>query len=250
MLTKCSRERRKSPRKKEKSRVARSERELQAAAGHVGYELVQLAAMPNALREADEAGQDRVAKACLESMLLHARNLVEFLIESSWDSDVRRSDFAPRWSAPNIPAKKRLQDARPTWDRNLSHISWERIEGGDAPDHYYQRVAGDVVDVMGTFVEHLKAEANPAAEWFDGNLQQARMLVYHDRAGGPVASYSTSGAHGQVTHTGLAHVPAADSDSGVGGTAPLLTSRALILLIGALERLVEALRGLQHRDGA
>jgi hypothetical protein len=38
--------------------------------------------MPKALRQADEAGQDHVAKACLESMLLHARNLVEFLIES------------------------------------------------------------------------------------------------------------------------------------------------------------------------
>jgi hypothetical protein len=238
------------PEEEGKSGVARSERELQAAASHVGYELVQLAAMPKALRQADEAGQDHVAKACLESMLLHARNLVEFLIDSSWDSDVRRSDYAPRWSPPNIPAKKRLQDARPTLDRNLSHISWERIEGGDTPDHYYQRVAGDVVDVMGTFVEQLKAEANPAGDWFDGDLQQARMLVYDDRAGGPVASYSTSGAHGQVTHTRLAHVAAADSDSGVGGTAGALASRALILLVRALEKLVEALRGLQHRDGA
>ena len=44
--------------------------------------LVRLAAMPKALRQTDEAGQDHVAKACLESMLLHARNLVEFLIES------------------------------------------------------------------------------------------------------------------------------------------------------------------------
>jgi hypothetical protein len=238
------------PEEEGKVRVARSERELQAAASHVSYGLVQLAAMPKALREADEAGQDHVAKACLESMLLHARNLVEFLIESSWDSDVRRSDFAPRWSPPNIPAKKRLQDARPTWDRDLSHISWERIEGGDALDPYYQRVAGDVVDIMGTFVEHLKAEANPAAEWFDGDLQQARTLVYDDRAGGHVASYNTSGAQGGVTHTRLAHVPAVDSDSGVGGTAAALASRALFLFVGALEKLVEALHGLQHRDGA
>jgi hypothetical protein len=183
-------------------------------------------------------------------MLLHARNLVEFLIESSWDSDVRRSDFAPRWSPPNIPAKKRLQEARPTWDRDLSHITWERIEGGDAPDPYYQRVAGDVVDIMGTFVEHLKAEANPAAEWFDGDLQQARTLVYDDRAGGPVAPYNTSGAQGRVTQTRPAHVPAVDSVSGVGGTAAALASRALFLFVGALEKLFEALRGLHHRDGA
>jgi hypothetical protein len=111
-------------------------------------------------------------------------------------------------------------------------------------------VAGDVVDIMGTFVEHLKDEANPTAEWFDGDLQQARTLVYDDPAGAPVASYNTSGAQGRVTHTRQAHVPAVDSDSGVGRTAVALASRALFLFVGALEKLVEALRGLQHRDGA
>ena len=137
--------------------------------------------MPVLLRRADETGQDHVAKACLESMLLHARNLSEFLIEGRYkSSDIHRSDFTPTWSPPNSPAKKRLRDARSMMDRHLAHLSWDRVEV-DVPEHDPKRISDDIVEVMRVFVDHLEAEANPAAEWFSGQLQQARLLLGGDR---------------------------------------------------------------------
>lgn len=152
------------------------------AASHVGYELVQLAAMPSWHQKADHDGEDRPAIACLESMLLHARNLIDFLMKGGPDTDIRRSDFmAKKWSPPNKPpkvrlAKKRLDDARPRLDRDLSHITWARVEGA-APVYDLARIAHDVVEVMGTFVEHLATEASPAAEWFDDDLRRAHDLL-------------------------------------------------------------------------
>ena len=234
----------------------RSEQDLQEAASHVGYELVQLAAMPRARRRADEAGQDHVAQACLESMLLHARNLCEFLIEGRYkSSDIHRSDFTPRWSPPNSPAKARLRNARPMLDRHLAHLSWERVETG-APNDSPERIADDVVEVMGTFVDHLGAEANPAAGWFDGQLRQARVLLQGERTGRGVVSLDTSdelmahpggGGLGRVIRE--RRLPSAPTVAlRLGDQTAALARRTWALAAGALSRFVESLKELRHRD--
>ena len=229
--------------------VARSERELEAAASHVGYELVQLAAMPAALRRADDAGQPHIRNACLESMFLHARNLTEFLTETSWASDVQLSEFAPKWSPPNSLARRRLRDARPMLDRYVSHLSWARVESG-TPDHYPERIAEDVVEVMGAFVAHLEMDANPAAYWFEGHLQQARALLEADRAHGPDL-YSTSRTSEHVVAEQDQNVPTANSL--VDLTLAELIPRVRAFAEGALShlaRVVRALPGPWRRDGA
>jgi hypothetical protein len=125
-------------------------------------------------------------------------------------------------------------------NRDLSHLSWGRVEAG-TPDHYPERIADDVVEVMGTFVERLQAQANPAAEWFDGPLLQARELLKESPV--PGRNYTTSGAYEHVVSEHLPHVPTAGSPGGP--TAGALARQARTLLAGALElveRFVDAMR--------
>jgi hypothetical protein len=215
--------------------------------------------MPAAVRLADESGQDHAAKACIESLLLHARNLSEFLIEGRYKtSDIHRSDFAPRWSPPNSPAKSRLRNARRMLDRNVSHLSWERVEVTEPHDDP-ERIVDDMLEVMGAFVEHLEAEANPAASWFDGQLQQARILLDDDGAGGAGVSYdvsakprltdTTSGASDRATRQ--RHLPPASTIAlRVRGPAMALARRTYALVAGAFSRFAETLRELRHWDRA
>jgi hypothetical protein len=213
--------------------------------------------MAGALRRRGESGHDHVAEACLESMLLHARNLGEFLIEGRYKtSDLHRSDFAPGWSPPNSPAKRRLRDARAMVDRHLSHLSWERDEEGKF-DHDPTGIADDMVEVMSAFVDHLEAVASPAAAWFDVQLQQACDLLAGDGAGAGVVSDDTSGAE-EPTDTGngavgraipfpqLPSIPAVALR--VGGPAVALARRTWGLVAGALSRLGDSLQELRHRD--
>lgn len=214
--------------------------------------------MPGALRRADETGQDHVAQACLESMLLHARNLSEFLIEGRYkSSDIHRSDFTPGWSPPNSPAKRRLRDARPMLDRHLSHLSWERVEI-DTPEHDPKRISDDIVEVMRAFVDHLEAEANPAAEWFNGQLQQARMLLDGDPAESDgVVSESASdmtelagtrpGAWGRAIREQLLSL-APTAALRVARPAVAFAGRASALVAVALSRIGTSLEVLRHRD--
>jgi hypothetical protein len=192
-------------------------------------------------------------------MLLHARNLGEFLIEGRYKtSDIHRSDFAPEWSPPNDPTKRRLRDARPTLDRHLSHLSWERVEVDEAeldPDH----IARDMVEVMAAFVDHLEAVANPAAAWFDGQLQQARVLLAGGDTGDRVVSADTSRA---VEPTDIGHEafgraprerhlpPIPPIALRVRGPAVALARRTWALAADALSRLAESLKKLRYRDGA
>jgi hypothetical protein len=230
--------------------VGRSEGELQAAARHVGLELVQLAAMSHALEAAERNGDRHMVNACLESMSLHARNLIEFLIEPNWSADIHRTDFAPGWSPPNSPVKMRLLDAREAVDHHLSHLKWERVTD-DSSDREAGRLASDLVDVTGSFVAHLEAEGLHAAEWFSGHVLEARLLLQERPADDP-ESYRSSAAHERAAPS--------DSSRGPSSAIPIEGVFALVgrlrsalgvtatFLAGVVER---GLRGLfQHQDGA
>jgi hypothetical protein len=191
-------------------------------------------------------------------MLLHARNLSEFLIEGRYKtSDIHRSDFAPRWSPPNSPAKGRLRNARRMLDRNVSHLSWERVEMTEPHDDP-ERIVDDMIEVMGAFVEHLEAEANPAASWFDGQLQQARILLEDDGAGGavsydvsakPMLTDTTSGASDRSTRQ--RHLrPAPTIAFRLRVPALALARRTYALVAGAFSRFTDTLRELRHGDRA
>jgi hypothetical protein len=227
--------------------VGRSEEDLQAAARFVGAELVQLAAMPNALKAAERNGDRHAANACLESMLLHARNLMEFLIEPSWAPDAHRTDFAPGWSLPNSAATKRLLDAREMVDRHVSHLRWERVKD-DSPDREPGRLADDLVEVMGLFVEHLEAEDNRAAEWFNGHVLEAHLLLRQRPVGEQEWNLTTS-VHEGAAATDSSRVPtSAISLGGLLALACQLRS-GLGVTVAFLAGVVETgLRGLLRRQ--
>jgi hypothetical protein len=95
------------------------------------------------------------SNAYLESMLLHARALAEFLVLSrSRPSDIRRQDFADEWSPTPVEAVARLTDHVPTLDRHLSHLTWERVETGP-PSWEYHQVADDVLMIAFAWLDHL-----------------------------------------------------------------------------------------------
>jgi hypothetical protein len=192
-------------------------------------------------------------------MLLHARNLGAFLIEGRYKtSDIHRSDFAPGWSPSNSPTKRRLREARPLLDRHLSHLTWERVDV-DAADHDPDRIAHDMVEVMAEFVEHLEAEANPAAAWFDGQLQRARVLLAGDGAGDGVVTDDTSRA-AEPADTGNGAVERAARERHLPPIPPIalrvrepavaLARLTWALATDALARLADSVKKLRHRDGA
>jgi hypothetical protein len=203
----------------------------------VGDELVQLAAMPNALRTAERTGDRHVANACLESMLLHARNLMEFLIEPYWSTDIHRSDFALEWSPPSSPVKERLLDARPNFDRYLTHLAWDRLDG-EAYDLDSERIAYDLVEVMGAFVKRLRDDGNHAAEWFDAYLLQARRLLEQR----PVADQelgAVSSERARVTTTEPPDLPGADLPGGPATTVARHVQSALGFAFGLVAGVVD-----------
>jgi hypothetical protein len=112
------------------------------------------------------------SNAYLESMLLHARALAEFLVLSrSRPSDIRRQDFTYEWTPAPVGAVARLTDHVPTLDRHLSHLTWECVETGP-PSWEYHQVADDVLMI------DLRVARPPQQEGLD-NGQRAPLLAAH-----------------------------------------------------------------------
>lgn len=189
-------------------------------------------------------------------MLLHARNLGEFLIEGRYKtSDIHRSDFAPTWSPPNSASKKRLRDVRSVLDDHLSRLSWERVEAGRL-DHDPTLIAHDIVEVMGAFVDHLEADASPAAQWFEGQLRLARRLLDGDQVNDGTVVSQTASDMTEPASTGPGALwsairerllsPAPTAALRIAGPAIALVGRASALVTSTLSRLAAPMRRPDH----
>jgi hypothetical protein len=140
-----------------RERPKRSDGELALAAGHVDYEI-------GALVDGAELlfGNGLLADACwaatLEAMLLHLRNLWEFLFNASPDKKhIAAADFLPSWDSELSFASTGLaRSIQGDLNKHLSHLSWERIKdrtGTPEPD-WRPPVVG-VVTAFNVFVEQL-----------------------------------------------------------------------------------------------
>lgn len=105
----------------------------QGAATQVCYEL-QMAVRASRQLPACEGQLDR--NVYLEAMLLHSRNMIEFLCgrptgtpgRSQWKPrDIRPADFLEDWNPPPEPVE-RLHVQLDLIDKHLSHLSWERTK--------------------------------------------------------------------------------------------------------------------------
>jgi hypothetical protein len=124
------------------------------AALHVGYELRQMA---GAALRIDSATDEVTHFALLESTLLHARNLLEFLGVRDRDSgmDVRATEFVSDWSL-DPKARRELRKRLDAIDKHLAHLSWARVN--DMPQRWpYPRIVRELVGHMRTYHQAMTA---------------------------------------------------------------------------------------------
>lgn len=143
------------------ARPRRSDTDRAAALTHLGYELEMCAAA--ACRLATSTARDATEhNAYLESSLLHARNLYEFLVtgkKSARPDDLLRTDFASEdWSAreQSPPAVRRLATAYPDLHKHLSHLTWARVDDVAPPQWTPLQVAHDIAELVGSWAAHVR----------------------------------------------------------------------------------------------
>jgi hypothetical protein len=175
----------------------RRERELlHGAVQDIDFELGQLMEMAGAAGCTPGA----IDVACLESALLHIRNLLDFL-DRGKPNYITVKDYLPNWSPPKSKALNRLRSRRDLLNAHLSHLTWDRVtrrnEAGQNPPWKLWRLADDILTVFTTFVARLQEVDAEMAEWFSGPLASASIelrgtwpkIVPKPASGSPLSVY-------------------------------------------------------------
>jgi predicted DNA-binding transcriptional regulator AlpA len=100
--------------------------ELNIAGLVVGYELDQMLEAAE-LYEHHEPGPLR--NALVESMLLHARILIEFLLSrGQQETDILPRQLYPGWRLPSGNDLDWLREQKKLIDQHLAHLTWARVD--------------------------------------------------------------------------------------------------------------------------
>ncbi|MEI6623802.1 MAG: hypothetical protein WCP28_18065 [Actinomycetes bacterium] len=140
------------------------------ATAHIAYEVGQCidSAVACRRKSAKPDGDPVVQNACLEASLLHARVLVEFLLEApSRTDDMRIEQFGPAWTPRSevvVEAAERLRAIKPVMNKHLAHLTWTRIFPVPEPDWFFIRIAEDILTIVDDWASHL-AEAYTNEPW-------------------------------------------------------------------------------------
>lgn len=154
-----------------------TERDFQLAIQHLDYELTSMVDMALRLKDPKD-GVER--NAYLEGMLLHARNLIEFLRTKSTprSDDMWPGDFVTKWDAAKIESFD--HEWRST-NKHLSHLTWTRTEVSGTWDT--DDIVPRVLDAFRTFVE--LAERQHAARAVDlRTIYMHSASAFRGRSGG------------------------------------------------------------------
>jgi len=121
-----------------------------------------------------EGGVLRVEErnAYLESLLLHARALHEFLLgrlDKARGTDIVRTDFGPDWDPlaagedPRVrSAAEYLAAAVPDMNWHLAHLTWTRVDVGPPVVWTPAEVAHAAAVLLGGWAQHVdRAAVNP-----------------------------------------------------------------------------------------
>jgi hypothetical protein len=131
--------------------------ELQEALHHIGYELWMTAEASMRIRSAQRDDDVIGINAYLESMLLHARALSDFFVDTKrgFPSDVRRTDFGDTdWQPGPAEPVARIKANSPVIDKRLAHLTWERVNG-DPHGWRFTDAAADLVAVADEWSAYL-----------------------------------------------------------------------------------------------
>jgi hypothetical protein len=124
---------------------------------NVYYELWMMAEASSRIRSGGLAGDDVAANAFLEAMLLHARATTDFFVMTrGYQSDIRRTDFAPEWNPEPIGAVARIRAYVGLIDKHLAHLTWERLDSASPAWDYYN-IADDILAVADRWSVHLRS---------------------------------------------------------------------------------------------
>jgi hypothetical protein len=143
------------------------------ALGDIAYEIETMVRAALRFYELDEGDGDRFARnVYLESALLHARNLVEFIATPHGGDYMRPGDFAPGWDyGPWAVLKKELGPL----NHHLSHLSWKRQD----PDAVSpsRNLFREVLKGCEAFRNHLVASPYVGDQALDGALEKVDRLA-------------------------------------------------------------------------
>jgi hypothetical protein len=135
--------------------------------------------------------------AFLEAMLLHARCLLEFVIDSSDGTNIRARDFVEDF---RLPESERAQAGRLYNGicTHLSHLSWARTEPPSEPGPWLDSIPPSVLGFVTAWVRALTPEyarrAGPLRAWIADSLRQLGGQATAGVSVGPssVPSYSAA----------------------------------------------------------
>lgn len=101
---------------------------------------------------------------CLESFLMHVRNLVYFLQDQSRDTDIKCSDFGFPWVDVKLPSDNQLDAI----NKYLSHLTWVRVESR-SPQWHFRDMRNELNDKFKIFFDRCENIPGlfPAAAGYD-----------------------------------------------------------------------------------
>jgi hypothetical protein len=135
-----------------------TDRDLRSGIGAVGYEVDQMTwaagqlrtLPPTTLSVAERAAQN----AALETVLIHARSLIEFMLESrSAATTCDRTTSTPGGPVPPTRCgPSSTQSARSC--TNLVHLSWDSVQD-EAAEWDHRRTVRTIIEQLNAFADHL-----------------------------------------------------------------------------------------------
>jgi hypothetical protein len=141
------------------------------ALAHIAYEVQMCAeaaircAQQEVLLRTGAVRDQAPRNAYLESSLMHARGLYEFLIKDKRrprDDDMLREDFGPAWKAApgrEVEAKIRLAAWLPDAYMHLAHLTWRRVDEPDQHEWTPVQIASDIINLSRGWAVHIAAAA-------------------------------------------------------------------------------------------
>ena len=120
-----------------------------------------------------------VADACLEAMLVHARAVLDFLLnDSRFPTDIRRSTFpGPDWDRPTSELATSLRDDITVVNKHLAHLTWERIDPTQEPWEE-TGFAAKVVELADEWTDHLAKTDSALAQVMRPWLLYSRQALH------------------------------------------------------------------------
>ena len=137
----------------------RTVEELKKALESLNYEVWMLRSLANILA-IDNQGTGVIHNALVESFLIHARILIEFLYKNKTHEDtVRASQYFTSdsyWESIRPPKTKLLEDTEQNAHEHLAHLTYTRLE--EKKQWPCIQIANDIETVLKVFHENLSGD--------------------------------------------------------------------------------------------